>query len=93
MLIARTTIHSGHLTYTNGRYVGEASELERLLRPLYDDACDIGFSINHQGKVEPFYLDESSSKRDNEGDLISMLMYPVNEKLRNTGLVIEIFND
>jgi hypothetical protein len=63
----------------------ESSTLRPLCDPmgrLYDDACDVGFSISSQGTGVKTYWYLSEEVEDGEGDLEVTIYRPISETLR-----------
>ena len=78
----------------------EASDLEgRIFQNLYNDACDVGFSVrsHHTGKVERFYLEDvetdhqAAELRNEAPEILAWHFKPLDRKSRVKEIVV--FND
>lgn len=83
-------------------FVTDASDYghqARLFARLYADACDVGFVLvsARTGEEAPFYLDESATERDGDGDVQSWTFRPIDAAVRRNpglrGVVVRVFND
>lgn len=78
--------------------VVEASEVGPI-HQLYDDACDIGIAIrsDRTGAITYWYLCESETQHDADGDIVAQYLYPTVETVRKfphlEGYKITMFND
>lgn len=81
--------------------ISEASDLDnRHLERLYDDACDVGFSVKSErtGKVVTFVMQSPTYHEQGEDrELIGWQYVPTSESFRNVpecqGMTAIIFND
>lgn len=77
MLLQPTLISTKQLLWLEGTLWAEASDLPEPSR-VYDDACDVGFTIQsfHTGR-EVVYVQVGENK-DQEGGIESWIFEPVN---------------
>lgn len=71
MILKPTPIHSTAFTFSKSTFVAEMSDLGNpLMGRVYDDACDIGFSVisAKTGKHAVFAFE--STDRDGEGEAV-----------------------
>lgn len=87
-------------TVSGKTLIGEASEMEnRHLEKIYDDACDVGFSVRlNSGNVVTFVMTEPFNTGEGEDvELAGWNYEPVSEDVRKfpecTGMTAKIFND
>jgi hypothetical protein len=78
----------------------EASDLDnRHLQPLYNDACDVGFSVKSEktGKVVTFVMVSPIYDKSDDCELVGWQYAPTSESFRNVpecqGMEATIFND
>ena len=91
MLLNPCPISSSRFLYKKGVFSAEMSELRDLkIGQVYDDACDVGFTIVSEKTGKPAVFARTSMEF-REGDLIS-----VNFKCATPGLThlkVVLFND
>jgi len=70
MILQPSPISSSKFTYSEGKFISEASDLGRqfMLGRVYDDACDEGFTIISEktGNSAVFALHKENINADNE---------------------------
>ena len=92
MLFHPTPVSSNKFVFSKGTFIGELSELPGFtLHRVYDDACDVGFSVVSEktGKSAVFAL--TNQDTDGDGDLTALHFKCVTPGLQNLKAVI--FND
>lgn len=97
-LLPMIELDGARFTYAKGVLSAFESDLRnapfdghyRWLRPIYNDAADIGIAIrsHRTGKVERFYLTETETR---EGDILAWHFAPCDKKCPVKEVVI--FND
>jgi hypothetical protein len=93
MVLRPTTVFTERFTYVREErlLVAEASDLPEMSR-VYDDACDVGYTVvsSHTNKSVVYAV--SHTERDRGGDLLYWDLEAV--KPRDTTLpTVRIFND
>jgi hypothetical protein len=93
MILKPTPLHSSKFTFSKNTFISELSDLGPSARfeRVYDDACDIGFSIVSEktGNHAVFALNRYET--DGENDLIAIHFSCVTPGLKNLKAVL--FND
>lgn len=78
---------------TTNTFSAEASDLRGFrLGRIYDDACDIGFTLVSQRTGREIVFALAHEERDREGDLLFEDFRPVNRNEWGAGTV-RVFND
>ena len=92
MLLKPVPISSTKFLFRKNTFIGEASELKDLkLGRVYDDACDMGFTIISEKTGKGVVFAQTEDTLDAEGDLLSINFVSVTPGL--THLKVVIFND
>ena len=92
MLLNPEPISSSKFYFKSGVFSAEASELRDLkLSRVYDDACDMGFTIISEKTGKGVVFAQTEDTVDREGDLLSINFVSVTPGL--THLKVVIFND
>jgi len=92
VLLNPAPINSSKFSFSKGVFIAEASTLKGLkLGRVYDDACDMGFTIISEKTGKGAVFAQVEDSRDGEGDLISINFVCVTPGLTNLKAVI--FND
>jgi hypothetical protein len=74
MILKPTPIHSSQFTFSKNTFISELSDLGPAVRfeRVYDDACDIGFTIISEKTGMPAVFAFNGNRTDGEGDLIAL---------------------
>lgn len=92
MLLNPAPISSTNFTFKSGVFSAEASDLRDLkLGRVYDDACDMGFTIISEKTGNGVVFVQTEDTLDSEGDLLAINFVSVTPGL--THLKAVIFND
>jgi hypothetical protein len=92
MLLNPAPISSSKFHFKKNTFTAEASELRDLkLGRVYDDACDMGFTIVSEKTGKGVVFVQTEDTVDREGDLLSINFVSVTPGLTN--LKVVIFND
>lgn len=89
-------VHSSKIfSYSNQNFVAESSDLgPRGMSQVWDDACDLGFSIRSErtNVVKTFVIDRTHT--DNEGDVTHWTLREINgNRIIPDGLSVTLFNN
>ncbi len=109
MLLAPTPILSSHFTYDpeTKRFIGEASTLAgnancpgplRRLGRVYDDACDVGFTLVSAKTGTAIVCAMEREVRDSERELLYTVFVPVDARgplgrIGDLPFEVRIYND
>jgi len=76
-------------------FVAEASSLSLQLGPVYDDACDVGFTLREERTGATFVVAHEGAERDAEGDLLWTQFIPVDARgpLDDPPFEVRVYND
>ena len=92
MLLKPAPISSSKFAFSRGAFIAEASDLRDLrLGRVYDDACDMGFTIISEKTGNAVVFAQTEDLFDKEGDLLSINFVSVTPGFTN--LKVVIFND
>lgn len=95
--MALVVVPSSRFTWFKGCGTAEISDFKgyehNFFSRLFDDACDEGFRIvsDKTGDIQPFFL--ACTLNDEEGDVQCWVFRPINSKLYEAGVRINLFND
>ena len=94
-------ISSDFFTYDGDSkiFVSEASDLGTrfTMRPLYDDACDVGFALMSASTAQVAIFSLDRVETDTEGETIAWYFTPITESIKENkgleGTKVIIYND
>lgn len=101
MLLHPTTIETSRLTWdaSSRLFASDDSDLPRPSQ-VYDDACDVGYTLRSHLTGQEIVFVQSNVVRDREGDIMFWVYTPAPEDrvarrvgFTATSLVLHIFND
>jgi hypothetical protein len=94
MLLPTARLATRDLTWDapTRRFVAEASELRVSASRVWDDACDLGYTlVGRDARMVPVVVNDEP--RDAEGDLLYTDYAPLFPKDRQTFAGLRVFND
>ena len=81
-VLSPPTINTNRFSWHSAEklFIAEASDLQLNLGRVYDDACDIGFSLESARTGDTLVCAETAHERDGEGDLLWTEFTPLNAR-------------
>lgn len=94
MILQPSPVSTERFTWADGMFVTEASSLgDFRLGRVYDDACDVGFTLVSHRTGRKVVVSHVRDIRDGEGDLVASVFETAPYQAGAPSVAVHILND